>query len=146
MGVSREEEVDAVKPRTNLGWPCWEGNLRSLSYHRTPLCVGFYARPPANLVRPLLVIPHTGGSGSVTGGTFAPASFGAAFRDRYLYADWIHGWMASVAIDANDTHASAPRILARHEPGPASLKTGPDGALYVLAFNAGEIRRISRAG
>jgi glucose/arabinose dehydrogenase len=146
VGVSREEEVDAVKARTNLGWPCWEGNLRALSYHRTQFCVRFYARPPANLVRPLLVIPHNGGSGSVTGGTFAPASFGAAFRGRYLYADWIHGWIGSVAIDAGDMRASAPRMLARHEPGPASLKTGPDGALYVLAFNAGEIRRISRAG
>jgi glucose/arabinose dehydrogenase len=146
VGVGREEEVDAAKRGTNLGWPCWEGNLEALTYHHTAFCKRFYAHPPANLRRPLVVVHHVGGAGSIAGGTFAPKSFGPAYADTYFFGDWIHGWIRGVKIDGNDEHAGPMRPFASHEPGPVAIKIGPDDALYVLALNSGDLRRIARTG
>ncbi|QDV41762.1 Soluble aldose sugar dehydrogenase YliI precursor [Stieleria neptunia] len=88
---------------------------------------------------------------SIAGGDFAPDTAGTELAGRYLFADFVHGWIHS--IDARnggpaETFASGLRR-------PVDLRFSADGALYVLLRNAwvvddkfqrdsGSLLRISR--
>jgi glucose/arabinose dehydrogenase len=143
VGRSAVEEVDLATRGANLGWPCYEGDRRVSVYEGDARCKAIYAERPSTVVGPLLAVPHPDGA-SITGGTFAPASFPPGLAGAYLYADWGHGWLRAVRIEGG--RAGTPRQIGTGLPGPTAIHRGPGGAIYYAALNTGELRRIRRAG
>jgi glucose/arabinose dehydrogenase len=145
VGESRFEEVDRVPRGANLGWPCYEGRLRNERYAGTEVCRALYGRGGDAALAPVLAVPHRDAN-SITGGPFVTgAALLPQLRGRYLYADWARGWLRALAVDARGRQVGRPLEVARGLAAPASLRLDASGRLTYLAFEAGELRRITDA-
>lgn len=130
VGESSREEVDELFKGNNYGWSSQEG---------------FSGPDNASFTRPVVDYGHGDqGACAISGGTFyhpANSTLGAAYLDKYFFADYCGGWLrmldpATRSVTAFDSGFD----------GPTDLGVGPDGALYVLARNAGEIWKIQGTG
>ena len=146
VGRHAYEEIDAATRGANLGWPCWEGAVRNRLYSGTPTCQSLYRRDTRPRAGLLLAIPHPK-SVTIVGGSFAPPAFPAPYRGAYFFADWVRGWIRYVHLLPDDAAiAGLPRTFATGAPGPIAIHVGPDGHLYYLTLDAGDLRRIDVRG
>jgi glucose/arabinose dehydrogenase len=122
VGQNAFEEIDDGVAGANYGWPQTEGPTNA---------------PGVN--GPLFSYTHSEGC-AIAGGTFFESNvLGPTFAGRYLFSDLCGGWIR--AIDPSDLSVVE---LATGVGGPVDLATGPDGALWYLAHNSGEVGRIAR--
>ena len=144
VGSTFWEEVDVVdKPGLNFGWPCYEGKVQSPLYRRQPVCRRLYEKGKAAVTFPLVTYPRA----TVIGGTFYTGdAWPAELRGAYIFGDWERSWIKYLTLEPDKTYNRTPRDLAAQAAGPVDLDFGPDGDLYYVAFNLGEIRRISFHG
>ncbi len=143
VGWDTTEEIDVARAGANLGWPCFEGTPRQPGYETQTICQTLYAQGPAAVTAPLVEWPHTVGGGCAVGGTFYTGTqFPAEYQGAYFYADYAQGWIRYLKTAADDSLASGPTDFAAAADAPVDLEVGPDGSLYYVAINAGEIRRI----
>jgi glucose/arabinose dehydrogenase len=126
VGWASWEEIDAARPGGNYGWPCYEGPAEQRRYARFDTCRRLYAHHP-RLQNPILSYPRTRGGTAVVGGVF--------YRGAYYFGDFVRGWIRYLRF------GRALPFLTGAE-GPVQILQGPDGSLYYLAFDAGELRRV----
>jgi hypothetical protein len=62
-------------------------------------------------------------------------------RHDFVFTDWGEGSLTVFPLDVK-SHPRQTR-LAESAGGPVRFRVGPDGALYYLAANSGELRRIA---
>jgi glucose/arabinose dehydrogenase len=143
VGFNLWEEINVIdKPGLNLGWPCYEGNIRSPVWKRRATCRRLYGHGRAAVRFPLVAYPHA----SVTGGAFyVGQTWPAAFRGAYIYGDWMQNWLRYLS-PADDARTVRAKDFAEDAAGPVEFRAGPDGDLYYVALNLGQIRRISYRG
>jgi len=142
VGRRAFEEIDAAPRGANLGWPCWEGHIHNPVYAPTRMCAALYDEPSGSLTWPLVVLPHAV-SATIVGGAFAPAGYPAPYGGAYFFGDWAKGWIRFVHIAPGDARVLGPsRIFATGIPGPVAIHVGPDGHLYYMSLNAGELCRL----
>ena len=112
------EEINPGRAGGNYGWPT----------------VDHGPNPPERFVGPVHVYPQA----SIAGGDFVPAGLGwGEWEGRYVFADFVHGWLHAVSADAGPADAKEPAAeFATGLRRPADLRFGPDGSLYVLLRNA----------
>lgn len=144
VGWRTREEISAVERGANLGWPCFEGTVRTMEYQDTDFCRALYERPPASLQKPLLDFPHADAVSLTLGDFSAGLSFPERFRRVLFFGDWGKSWLRYAAVKPDGSLGPA-QPFARGAAGPVAIKVGPDGALYYSALNAGELRRIRPA-
>lgn len=114
VGETTWEEVNAVVPGANYGWPNAEG-----------------MRGGRRFARPLHVYRHGDGPGqgcAIVGGAFYPGSgpFADADRGRYYYSEYCRGEIRQV-----DPETGATRVFASGLPAfGVDLDVAPDGSLY----------------
>jgi len=108
------EELNVGLPGANYGWPVVEHGPTSDARFRGPV--------------------HWYPQASISGGAFAPADSGwpTAYRGRYFFADFVHGWIRSLDPDHPESVATFVSGLRR----PVDLRFMPDGRLLVLLRNA----------
>ena len=127
------EEIDIVGPGDDASWPSCEANAPA------------GCAQPGDLA-PVFAYPHVGAASlgsSITGGAFAGTAFGAHAGD-YFFADYVSGTIFRVALDAARTSfAGAPQSIVTIAGGPVDLVTGPDGALFYVSVNVGQVRRVA---
>jgi len=124
VSVKGAEEVDEGVAGYDYGWPGCQG-----------ACGGGAGEP-------LHVYKHGGGSCAIAGGTFAGGlAFPPEFARRYFFADFCGGWIRSLEPDGtlDEFAADLPR-------GIVDLDVGPDGHLYYLSYNLGQVRRVEFVG
>ena len=135
VGQSTIEEIDIAQSGGNYAWPLCEGTQPA----------GCQASAtPGPVVDPIFEYPHsgTGVSGrSVTGGAFSSRSFGAA-GDQYIFADYIASTLWRAAPTAARDDIGTPVEFVTNANGPVDIVAGPDDAMYWVAINTGEVRRI----
>lgn len=143
VGSTFWEEVDVVdKPGENFGWPCYEGTSQSPLYKRQAACRKLYAKGMDAVKFPLVKYPRA----TVIGGAFYTGStWPSQFHNAYIYGDWERSWIKYLTR-SSDTYDTTPKDLAAQAAGPVELEFGPDGNLYYVALNLGEVRRISFRG
>lgn len=145
VGWITRDEIDVVPPGVNLGWPCYEGDARTDRYSDAPQCRAMYAKG-TKVTNPVIAIPHVGAT-SVTGGTFYAGDVYPEDYRRYYYADWADSTIYRVDIDAAAGKAiGKPSSFARNTGGPTAIRVGPDGLLYVLALNYGQLNKLTYSG
>src|SRR5262249_40927963 len=145
VGWNDIEEVDVVPPGANLGWPCYEGPLVQSGYQGYSVCQALY---PTNSARPPLTsYTHSNGSTAVTGGAFYTGTvYPSQFQGAYFFGDYGQSFLRYMQLDANDNIISGPTDFGVALDGPVAINIGPDGNLYYIAINTGELRRIRFAG
>lgn len=147
VGYDDVEELDLVKPGADFGWPCLEGAKQTPAFHSTSFCQTYYAKTPHRSQAPWFALPHPAWRTVIAGVSLKPATeLPPEFRAQYALADWAVSkvWVT----DPSTAHEQfAPRSLLHlveaGASGPVRLRVGPDGALYELAINTGELWRIT---
>jgi glucose/arabinose dehydrogenase len=132
VGDLTYEEIDIVVSGGNYGWPQCEGTQPA------------GCENPGD-VEPILTYPHgSGGLGAtVIGGAFAPAGFGGLDGD-YFFADYIESNVYhAVPNGPRDDITGTPDVFVSDADAPVDVVFGPDGALYYVAINSGEVRRVA---
>lgn len=132
-GPKGGDEVNVVKPGLNYGWPIVSFGL---NYDGTPVGSGKAAgagfEPPIHHWTPVI-----GASGmDFYTGTLVPAWKGSVF-----FGGLASRKLVRVAFDGT-TPTGEERLLGELGHRIRDVKQGPDGALYVLAEDVGEIIRV----
>ncbi len=120
VGESTFEEINDVTKGDNYGWPNCEGTC-AVSGMKNP--VYFY--------------DHSTGR-AITGGDFYNSTnFPQEYQHGYFFADYTASWIKHFDIGKNEVTDFATNV-----PGAVDIKAGPDGGLYYLSINQGEVWRI----
>lgn len=162
VGMAEFEEITRIDVRDgaadNLGWPCFEGTAQHAGYAaRAPLCGSLYSGA-SPVVAPFFEYRHdtatVDGDGcarngaSITGVAFEHgANFPSAYNTALFFADYSREciWAMPAGADGQPD-PSRVRVFANGLAGPVDLEFGPDGALYYVALNTGELHRIAFDG
>jgi glucose/arabinose dehydrogenase len=147
VGWNHWEEVDVVRKGENHGWPCYEGRERPAEYHTNQVCRELYRQGRDAVRFPLKAHRHPKDANTVIGGAFYSGSeYPREYRGAYFYADWGRDWMRTLRVEGDRLVEGSVRRLASGVAGPVEIRSGPDGNIYYLAINAGELRRVRYDG
>ena len=108
------EEINRGIPGANYGWPGIDhGPTQS-----------------EGITGPIHIYPQA----SISGGDFVPprSAWPKEYRQAYLFADFVHGWIKTISKDNAEESAEFASGLRR----PVDIRFAPDGSLYVLLRNA----------
>jgi hypothetical protein len=96
-------------------------------------------------VPPVYAYGHTDAGASVSGGTFYEGGqFDPVFRGDYFFGDFVFDLVWRARLDpARTGFDGQPDVFVRDAGGPTDFAVGPDGALYYVAFNRGQVVRIA---
>jgi glucose/arabinose dehydrogenase len=137
VGWNEWEEVDRGVAGGNYGWPCYEGSNPQPLYGPFPQCDPL---PPA--IPPIIEYAHGGNGSCIIGGDFyTGVEYPEEYQGNYFYGDFSGEWFGRAVLDAGGDVVTT-ETFATGVPGPTSLEQGPDGLLYFVAFETGEIKRI----
>lgn len=143
VGWNNWEEINVATAAANLGWPCYEGAAIQGGYQPRAVCQSLYGQGPDAVRAPLIAYGHNGSSAAATGGVFyTGTSYPSQYQSAYFFADYSQGWIRSAQVDAGNNLLSGPTGFATAAGGPVGIEMGPDGDLYYLSINAGELRVI----
>lgn len=79
----------------------------------------------------------------MTGGPFyTGTTYPAQYQGGYFFGDYARGFIRYLSVDASNTLVGGPASFAAEADGPVDIEMGPDGNLYYLSINTGELRRI----
>ena len=108
------EEINRGFAGANFGWPMEDHGPTDRD----------------GVTSPIHVYPQS----SINGGDFLGDSpvWPAALRNRYFFADFVHGWVKSI----DPKHPEQSQMFLSGIRRPVDLRFGPDGSLYVLLRNA----------
>jgi glucose/arabinose dehydrogenase len=144
VGWHSWESLFRVTRGSDSGWPCYEGGHRTPEYRDTERCTYYYRAQPQMPNVPWVAVKHPPGIAAITaGGPLRRATqLPRNLQNDYVFADWGQGSLTVIPLSV--TSDPPQTRLAESAAGPVRLRVGPDGALYYLAANGGELRRITR--
>ncbi len=125
VGGVGDEEIDQGASGANYGWPTCPGGACSI----------------AGITSPVFSYRRVNGACAITGGTFyRGTNFPAEYAGHYFFSDYCGNFIRrlrpdNTAVDWGTGFGA-----------PVGLEVGPDGHLYVLEWEAGEVTRIRFAG
>lgn len=134
VGEDNVEEIDVIVKGGNYSWPHCEGNQ--------PIA----CRHPGE-VPPVFPYDHPIFSrGAVMGGGISGCSFGA-YAGYYFFGDFELDTISLLQVNAtHDGVVGGSATFVTNASSPVDVVFGPDGALYYLAFYAGEVLRVAPLG
>jgi glucose/arabinose dehydrogenase len=147
VGFNDVEELDLVHTGGDYGWPCLEGATKTPAFRSSAFCAAYYAKHKDRSLAPWFALPHPAWRTVIAGASLHDAKeLPRSFRSKYVLADWAVSklWVADASTSRD--HLRSPselHIVETGTAGPVRLRVGPDGALYELAINTGEIWRIA---
>ncbi len=136
------EEINVAYPGVNFGWPCYEGQGRLYGSEQLPFCEAFFLEGPSAVAPPLHTYPTS--YHAVVGGDFA-LTYPAPYTGAFFFGDWARLSISYLTLD-DDNNLIDVQEFATGAGGPVAIKTGPNGEIYYLAWNTGELRHIRWAG
>ena len=142
VGWHSRESLFRVTRGSDSGWPCYEGDVRTPEYRDTERCGDYYRGHPQAPNIPWVALEHPPGVAIVAGDPLLNATeLPRNLQHDFVFADWGEGTLTVIPLDVT-RHPPQTR-LAESAGGPVRFRVGPDGALYYLAANSGELRRIA---
>ncbi len=143
VGWTTWEEVSVATPGANLGWPCYEGPAVQGGFEWFSTCQDLYAQGASGVQQPLVSWNRYGRGSAVTGGVFINSDlYDEPLYGAYVYADYVSNEIFYIHVDENNELISGPELLMLNSDGAVDFKMGPDGYLYYLSINTGEVRRV----
>src|SRR5262245_3391309 len=143
VGWNEWEEINRGRG-ANFGWPCYEGP-GPMPYFKDAFAL-CQQLPPSAVTPPLYTYRHTSAGGAATGNTFYTGTqYPPEFRDNFFFGDYVFGTLTRLIFDAALNLVSVEPFATGFD-GPVGLEMGPDGLLYYVNINTGEIGRIRFSG
>ena len=145
VGWSTTEEVDAVSPGANLGWPCYEGNAVQPGYQPKAVCQALYAAvaaDPTKWTQAIYTYDHNGTGAAVTGGPFyTGTTYPSQYQGAYFFGDYARNQIRYMTVNSSNVVTSGPFDFDPTADSPVNIQVGPDGNLYYISIAAGELRK-----
>ncbi|CAN5851194.1 hypothetical protein BH10CHL1_BH10CHL1_25110 [soil metagenome] len=142
VGNNTWEEISVGHAGTNFGWPCYEG-LDVVTSSNATCDEVFNGTRPATTA--LFQYPHANGRGAAIAGDFYTGStYPATYRNLFFFADYNVGQINYLSTAPDGT--AKLNDFASNVLGPVQISAGPDGDLYVLKIQAGELSHIRYGG
>ena len=139
VGWNTWEEVNRGVRGGNYGWPCYEGaNPQPFFQSQFVECAQL---PGSAVIAPFFTYGRSLGSAAIGGPIYAGTAYPEQYRGNFFFADYTGSWIRRVVLDANGLPGGV-QVFASELQGPVTLEEGPDGMIYYLSFNTGQIRRI----
>jgi glucose/arabinose dehydrogenase len=130
------------------GWPFREG----ADGQNGVRCSEVVPQSTGDCVDPVFAYNHSeqpaSGQGSITGGVFSNhCSWPAPWNGLYWFGDYNKSriWTLTPNANRDGVDPASRQIIARNVNGPVHITNGPDGSIYYLTINDGEIWRIGPA-
>jgi glucose/arabinose dehydrogenase len=145
VGWTTWEELNLAGPGANFGWPYYEGgsgtNIRTPGYRDLPQAQAFYASGQA-ATPAILALNHSsdGINAIVMGDVYRGTTYPAEYVGDVFFNDLGQGIVRNVSFGANgqitsiQTFATGAQIVVQ-------IKQGPDGNLYYVDLNDGQVGR-----
>jgi glucose/arabinose dehydrogenase len=148
VGWDSWEEINVI-PATgnvNLGWPCYEGNSEQPGYAAFQQCQDLYNAGGVKF--PLHVWDHSNGTAASTGGAFTGNnSYSTKYKNTYWFADYAVDEISVLKVDAsNNLVPDSVELFTNAADGPVQIEIGPEGDVYYLSINTGQLRRLRFIG
>jgi glucose/arabinose dehydrogenase len=145
VGEGAEEEVSVGGKGVHHGWPFEEGTQKYAGLGGLATCTGMTPSTPCTA--PQDTYAHGGSSASVTGGMVPRDGCGwGAYESRYFFGDYNRGnvWTLDLKPDRSGAVPGSRRdFAALGANSVVSFRTGPDGAMYLVSYSQGSIRRLA---
>lgn len=148
VGSGFWEEINAVRPGANLGWPCFEGvNQTNI---KLAFCQEMY-RDGATFSHPAYTSgrPNALGTALVAGVFYEGDAYPSNLQNALFFADWVQHTISAVRFDErNEVIAeSVIEVFGVLDAGsPVDFELHPDGDVYFLSWTRknqfGDLRRI----
>lgn len=162
VGENQREEVSHVEEGgVNLGWPYREGTLSVATSITFCACWACDCSLPLDFdpLSPIEDYGHARGRTVISAGVYrAPAGashpWPAEYEGDYFYADFYQGYLRRLT-GSGQSWTLAPLVPGQTNAdfwatdlggGGVDFELGPDGSLYYLNLNSGELRRIRHTG
>ena len=133
VGNNSYEELNIGFPGANFGWALVEG-----------------PEPPgvAGVTYPAYYYPHTSelGHAIIAGEHATTQQFPPEYDGDFFFADVVTNEIFRMELDESNQPRAVTVFASETVPSPVDIGFGPDGALYYLSFDAGQLVRISFAG
>ncbi|WP_270889968.1 PQQ-dependent sugar dehydrogenase [Pedococcus sp. 5OH_020] len=141
VGWSTMEEVDAVRPGANAGWPCYEGKDRT-TFSSYSVCQALYAAGSAQM--PIWAYPHTVGTAVIGGVHYTGTSYPAQYRNAYFFGDYtrLKIWTLATDLQGHLTREPEAGGFATDVGAPVAFHAGPNGDVTYADLVTGKIRRL----
>ena len=139
VGWQTTESLVRVEPGANFGWPCFESVRPVAEFASTEPCTRL--KNDALLAAEFDYL-HNGDTASITAGDFAGEGFPPTMRGDFFFGDYAKKWIRRAVLDA----AGAITRVENFGEGlgfPVDIGFGPDGALYLVDYLGGAVKRIS---
>ncbi|MEM9645267.1 MAG: PQQ-dependent sugar dehydrogenase, partial [Planctomycetota bacterium] len=145
VGWTKWEEINAAGPGANFGWPFYEGgsgtNLINDRYANTPEGQAFFAQN-IEVTPAVYALNHQadGINAIVMGDVYSGALYGDEYEGDIFFNDLGQGIVRHASLDANgnvtdvQTFTTGANVVV-------AISQGPDGALYYVDLDDGEIGR-----
>lgn len=149
VGWNDWEEVNRGRG-ANFGWPCYEGDQKQPLYQDVALPDGrkpCAELPEQDVTPPVYTYHHfldqaPDIGSSMTGGPFYTATqFPEKFRGNLFIGDFAARWISRIVLNADGSYGQSVRF-ANEVGNVVDIKVGPDGALYYVDIDSGQVRRI----
>ena len=142
VGWNDFEEINRGRG-ANFGWPCYEGHAPQANYQaQFALCQQL---PSSAVTPPLYTYSHDEGISIIGGAFYTAMQFPAQYQGSYFFADYGGEFIRRMTFDASG-HMLGVQTFATNVVAPVSLELGPDGWLYYIALETGQVRRIKFSG
>lgn len=138
VGWQTIESIVRDVPGGNFGWPCFESVRQVPEFEAAPPCQGLSL---SQLMRADHDYTHNGDAASLTVGDFAGAGFPPEMRGNLFFGDYSQKWVRRAILD-DGGQISRVEEFGRGLGFPVELTFGPDGALYLVDYLGGMIKRI----
>ena len=150
VGFNTYDELDVVERAGNYGWPCREARGPTPEFRESGDCKRFERDHGRRVRGPWMVFPHPRWHSLTAGTALASATrLPDGYRPMYAFADWVTSTLWAVPMPSGSQTSglarTRPQLVGTGLGGPVRLRIGPDGALYLLSLNVGELRSITAA-
>ncbi len=142
VGWNATEEINAMAPGANGGWPCYEGTSQT-TFSSQAVCKSLYAAGSAQT--PLWSYEHAGVGASITAGMFyAGTSYPEKYRNSHFFGDYARRQLWTIATDPSGVVTRAPEAngFASDAGGPVAFHPGPNGDVTYADVLTGNVRRL----
>ncbi len=142
VGLDAVEEINAVKPGMNGGWPCYEGRQQT-TFATQPVCASLYAAGTAQ--PPVWTYDHGDSGAAVVGGMiYTGTSYPAEYHDSYFFGDYTRSQLWTIGIDTAGQLTRAAEVdgFAAEAGGPVAFHPGPNGDVTYADLYTSQVRRL----
>ncbi len=128
VGAAAFEEVNLVTAGGNYGWPGAEGICNSCSS-----------------INPIYTYPRGGGAAITSVLVYDGAPFGPGYLNKVFIADLVQGWIKVLTCTPDYTSCGDVQTFDPQGGSTLVLSQGPDGNIYQLTYQPGELVQIAPA-